>query len=197
MKILVTHGKRIREISKDDITFIEEDVDGLLLSHNDTLVLKETDVTKSTAEERLVRRIFGKKIPFRNRVESRTQVAVHKLSLDPNFPLVRRKKRLIAEVKNSPGLMPLAAKEAVSISGTISRVWTLFTNGASNVKGTGLGVVLITPLGETLRKAIRIVSLTNNEVEYEALVAGLELTWGLGSEVIEVMCDSQLVVNNT
>ncbi|XP_070050933.1 uncharacterized protein [Nicotiana tomentosiformis] len=38
-KIPVTHGKRIREVSKDDITFTEEDVDGLLLPHNDALVI--------------------------------------------------------------------------------------------------------------------------------------------------------------
>ncbi|XP_070042658.1 uncharacterized protein [Nicotiana tomentosiformis] len=37
--------------------------------------------------------------------------------------------------------------------------------------------------------------LTNNEAEYEALVARLELDRGLGSDVIEVKCDSQLVVN--
>ncbi|XP_075091648.1 uncharacterized protein LOC142171842 [Nicotiana tabacum] len=40
MKISVTHGKRIREASEDDeITFIEEDVDGLILPHNDALVI--------------------------------------------------------------------------------------------------------------------------------------------------------------
>ncbi|XP_019259334.1 PREDICTED: uncharacterized protein LOC109237478 [Nicotiana attenuata] len=32
--ISVTHGKRIREVSEDDIIFTEEDVDGLLLPHN-------------------------------------------------------------------------------------------------------------------------------------------------------------------
>ncbi|XP_075101781.1 uncharacterized protein LOC142177212 [Nicotiana tabacum] len=69
----------------------------------------------------------------------------------------------------SLGLMPLAAKEAVLVSG----VWTLFTNRAFNVKGSGLGVVLITPSVKTLRKAIRVVPLTN----------------------IEMKCDSQLMVN--
>ncbi|XP_075107055.1 uncharacterized protein LOC142180034 [Nicotiana tabacum] len=39
-KILVTHGKRIREALEDDeITFTEEDVDGLVLPHNDALVI--------------------------------------------------------------------------------------------------------------------------------------------------------------
>ncbi|XP_070036539.1 uncharacterized protein [Nicotiana tomentosiformis] len=74
-------------------------------------------------------------------------------------------------------------------------VWTLFTVRASNINGSGLGVALITPSGETLRQAIRIGSLTNNEAEYEALVAGLELARGLDSKVIKIKCDSQLVVN--
>ncbi|XP_075083415.1 uncharacterized protein LOC142167154 [Nicotiana tabacum] len=86
----------------------------------------------------------------------------------------------------SPKMMPLAAKEAVLVSGIISGVWTLFTDGASNVKGSDLGIVLITPSGKTLRQAIRSVPLTNNEAKYEALFARLELARGLGSVVIEI-----------
>lgn len=38
--ILASHGKRTREESKDDeITFSEEDVDGLTLPYNDALVI--------------------------------------------------------------------------------------------------------------------------------------------------------------
>nr|XP_009618036.1 uncharacterized protein LOC104110278 [Nicotiana tomentosiformis] len=37
--ISVTHRKRVREVSEYDITFTKEDVDGLLLPHNDTLVI--------------------------------------------------------------------------------------------------------------------------------------------------------------
>ncbi|XP_070048943.1 uncharacterized protein [Nicotiana tomentosiformis] len=39
MKISVTHRKRIREVLEDDITFTEEDAEGLLLPYNDTLVI--------------------------------------------------------------------------------------------------------------------------------------------------------------
>nr|XP_016433057.1 PREDICTED: uncharacterized protein LOC107759598 [Nicotiana tabacum] len=38
-KVLVTHNKRLREVIADDITFTEEDADGLLLPHNDALVI--------------------------------------------------------------------------------------------------------------------------------------------------------------
>ncbi|XP_019256377.1 PREDICTED: uncharacterized protein LOC109234769 [Nicotiana attenuata] len=95
----------------------------------------------------------------------------------------------------SMGLLPLAATEEVMVSESTSGVWTLFTDRASNVKGSGLGIVLTTPSGETLRQAIRMIPLTNNEVKYEALIVGLELARGLDSDVIEIKCDSQLVVN--
>ncbi|XP_070040131.1 uncharacterized protein [Nicotiana tomentosiformis] len=95
----------------------------------------------------------------------------------------------------SPALLPLATKEAVIVLESTSGLWTLFTDEASKVKGSGLGIALITPLGETLRQAIRTILLTNNEVEYKALIARLEFARGLDSKVIEIKCDSQLVVN--
>ncbi|XP_070057368.1 uncharacterized protein [Nicotiana tomentosiformis] len=39
IKKSVTHNKRLREVAEDDITFTEEDADGLLLPHNDSLVI--------------------------------------------------------------------------------------------------------------------------------------------------------------
>ncbi|XP_070045655.1 uncharacterized protein [Nicotiana tomentosiformis] len=35
----VTHSKRLRKVAKDDITFTEEDIDGLLLLNNNALVI--------------------------------------------------------------------------------------------------------------------------------------------------------------
>ncbi|XP_075077117.1 uncharacterized protein LOC142163868 [Nicotiana tabacum] len=121
------------------------------------------------------------------------EVAIHKLSINPNFPPIKQKKLKIAEtaIKSqvladfSSKMTPLAAKEAVLVLGTTSDLRTLFTDGVSNVKGSGLGIVLITPLGEILRRAIQTALLTNNEAEYEDMVAGLELSRGLGFEMIE------------
>ncbi|XP_075103548.1 uncharacterized protein LOC142178116 [Nicotiana tabacum] len=81
------------------------------------------------------------------------------------------------------------------VSESTSGIWTLFMDEASNVKGSGLGIVLFMPSGETLRQAIRTIPLTNNEAQYEALIVGLELSRVLDFEVIEIKCDSQLVVN--
>nr|XP_016515407.1 PREDICTED: uncharacterized protein LOC107832109 [Nicotiana tabacum] len=39
MKVSATHCKRLGEVTEDDITFMNEDADGLLLPHNDALVI--------------------------------------------------------------------------------------------------------------------------------------------------------------
>ncbi|XP_070013808.1 uncharacterized protein [Nicotiana sylvestris] len=63
------------------------------------------------------------------------------------------------------------------------------------MKGSGLGIVLNPPTGRTIRQSIKTSRLTNNEAEYEAMIAGLELAKSLGAEVIEAKCNSLLVVN--
>ncbi|XP_070025465.1 uncharacterized protein [Nicotiana sylvestris] len=79
--------------------------------------------------------------------------------------------------------------------GTSSGIWTLFTDGALNVRGSGLGIVLRPPTGGVIRQSIKTTSLINNEAEYEAMIADLELAKGLRGEVIEEKYVSLLVVN--
>lgn len=63
--------------------------------------------------------------------------------------------------------------------GMSSGVWILFTDGALNVKGFGLGIVLKPLTSSVIRKYIKTSKLTNNEAEYEAMIAGLELVRAL------------------
>lgn len=95
----------------------------------------------------------------------------------------------------TPALVPEVEREFLVNSDTSLGIWTLFMDGALNVKGSRLGIVLKPPIGNVVRQSIRTVKLTNNEVEYEAMIAGLELAKGLGAEVIEAKCDTLLVVN--
>ncbi|XP_070025279.1 uncharacterized protein [Nicotiana sylvestris] len=92
-------------------------------------------------------------------------------------------------------LVPEVEKKLLFKLGTSSGVWTIFTDGASNVKGFGLGIVLKPPTGITIRQYIKTSRLTNNEAEYEAMIVGLELAKSLGAEVVKAKCDSLLVVN--
>ncbi|XP_019250944.1 PREDICTED: uncharacterized protein LOC109229847 [Nicotiana attenuata] len=68
-------------------------------------------------------------------------------------------------------------------------------DGASNVKGSGIGIVLMPPTGITVRQSIKTAKLTNNEADYEAIITSPELDKSMGVEVIETKCDSLLVVN--
>ena len=49
-------------------------------------------------------------------------------------------------------------------------------DGSSNVNGSGAGVILESPTGEKVNYALRLeFPISNNEAEYEALIAGLRL----------------------
>ena len=74
--------------------------------------------------------------------------------------------------------------------------WKLQVDGSSNTKGSGLGLVLTSPQGDVIEQAVRCgFKATNNEAEYEAMIAGLGLAKDLGIGKIVVFSDSQLVVN--
>ncbi|XP_075475795.1 uncharacterized protein LOC142512308 [Primulina tabacum] len=73
-------------------------------------------------------------------------------------------------------------------------VWRVCVDGASNLSGCGVGVVLIAPSEEKIKQALRIDSrVTNNEAEYEAVLAGLQAAWEVGASRVIIYFDSQLV----
>ncbi|CAL9017512.1 unnamed protein product [Prunus brigantina] len=75
-------------------------------------------------------------------------------------------------------------------------MWQLHVDGASNHKGAGAGVVIITPDGTLLEQAITLgFSASNNEAEYEALLAGLRLAKELSIKRLAIYSDSQLITN--
>ena len=74
--------------------------------------------------------------------------------------------------------------------------WRVFVDGALNAMGAGAGIVIITPEGIRLKHSFRLGFRTsNNEVEYEALLAGLNTVLGMGAQEMEAYSDSWLVVN--
>jgi ribonuclease HI len=77
-----------------------------------------------------------------------------------------------------------------------TKKWELFVDGASNSKGSGAGIVLISPEGLTLEQAVRLkFTASNNEAEYEAMLIGLRTAKKLGADHLQIFCDSQLVAN--
>ncbi|GKA60029.1 reverse transcriptase domain-containing protein [Tanacetum coccineum] len=72
--------------------------------------------------------------------------------------------------------------------------WTLFTNSASNSKGSGAGLVLISPSSVEFTYALRLnFTSTNNEAEYDALLAGLRMARKMKVEDIDVKVDSKAI----
>ncbi|XP_021991948.1 uncharacterized protein LOC110888747 [Helianthus annuus] len=75
-----------------------------------------------------------------------------------------------------------------------SDIWALYIDGASNEDGAGIGLRLVSPDSQELTYAIRLdFKSTNNETEYEALLAGLCLAFKLGVQHLEAHVDSLLV----
>ncbi|GKB71019.1 reverse transcriptase domain-containing protein [Tanacetum coccineum] len=59
--------------------------------------------------------------------------------------------------------------------------WTLFTDGSSCVDGSGAGLILTSPEGTEFTYALRFQFVaSNNEAEYEALIAGLRIAAQMG-----------------
>nr|XP_009781426.1 PREDICTED: uncharacterized protein LOC104230343 [Nicotiana sylvestris] len=145
-KVTITHGKRVRHVLEEEsIIFDDADADGVLTLHND--VLSHSDMTR---------------IP--------PKVMTRKLNEDPPYPPIKQKKRKQGTFKISHGIQLEAEKEIQVLNGSNPGTWILFTDGSSNVKGAGLGIVLAPP-------------------------AGLELARELGVNLIVFKSDSQPVVN--
>nr|GEY42825.1 reverse transcriptase domain-containing protein [Tanacetum cinerariifolium] len=83
-----------------------------------------------------------------------------------------------------------------SVVETQQEPWTLFTDGSSCVDGSGAGLILTSPEGTKFTYALRFqFAASNNEVEYEALIAGLRIAAQMGVQNVHVSVDSKLVAN--
>jgi ribonuclease HI len=73
--------------------------------------------------------------------------------------------------------------------------WRLYFDGSVCARGCGIGCILVSPNGVTHELSVRLeFSCTNNQVEYEALVSGLEWLIDMGVKHIEAFGDSKLIV---
>uniref|UniRef100_A0A2N9FKC7 RNase H type-1 domain-containing protein n=1 Tax=Fagus sylvatica TaxID=28930 RepID=A0A2N9FKC7_FAGSY len=69
--------------------------------------------------------------------------------------------------------------------------WTMNIDGSSTKDSGGIGVVLKSPEGDTIKQAVRLqYPTTNNEAEYEALLTRLEMAKVLGATELDVLSDS-------
>ena len=67
------------------------------------------------------------------------------------------------------------------------KFWELYVDGSSNDQGSGAGLVLSNSEGIKARCALRFAfKSTNNEAEYEALIAGLRLAIKMKVQFLKV-----------
>ncbi|GJZ69402.1 reverse transcriptase domain-containing protein [Tanacetum coccineum] len=75
-------------------------------------------------------------------------------------------------------------------------MWKLYTDGASSSDGSGADLMLVSPEGKEYTYALRFnFETTNNEADYEALLAGLRIATVLKIKDLSIFIDSQLVAN--
>ena len=107
---------------------------------------------------------------------------------------------LVAEFAESP-IEILAEQRGVEEKsvGVISTpkppCWKVYVDSATNQRGSGVGLVLISPERITIEKSLKLgFSATNNEAVYEALLQGMAMVQKMGGKVVEMFSDSRLVV---
>ena len=81
------------------------------------------------------------------------------------------------------------------ISIQCSTLWEVYVDGAANQRGSGVGLVLVSPKKITIEKSLWIsFSATNKEAEYEALLMGMMMVQKMGGKTVKVFLDSKLMV---
>ena len=74
-------------------------------------------------------------------------------------------------------------------------IWRLSVDGAANAQGSSACRILTFPDGIDVEYALRFgFQASNNEAEYEAFIAGLNLAHSMEADQLELSRDSQLVV---
>ncbi|GJQ94070.1 reverse transcriptase domain-containing protein [Tanacetum coccineum] len=84
----------------------------------------------------------------------------------------------------------------VEVEEELPEPWILFTDGSSCTDGSGAGLILTNLEGMEFTYALRFrFDATNNEAEYEALIAGLRIAEQMGVKNLQANVDSRLVAN--
>ena len=89
---------------------------------------------------------------------------------------------------------PVESTKATQLTSDLP-IWRFSVDGAANAQGSGAGLILTSPDGIDVEYALRFgFQASNNEAEYEAVIAGLNLAHSMEVDQLEVSSDYQLVV---
>ncbi|GKC18859.1 reverse transcriptase domain-containing protein [Tanacetum coccineum] len=154
--------------------------------------LKETEINYSAMEKLILALVFAAK-------RLRRYFQAHPVAVITDQPI----KQVISKPDASGRLQKwsvlLGETDAVLPQSEVNlpEPWILFTDGSSCVDGSGAGLILTNPEGMEFTYALRFeFTATNNEAEYEALIAGLRIAARMGVRNLEANVDSRLVANH-
>src|SRR4051794_22527078 len=87
----------------------------------------------------------------------------------------------------------------IPLAPDISGTWTMYFDGSKRNTGAGTGVILISPQGDKMNYilGINFPLPSNNEAEDEALVHGMRMAKACGATHLDILGDSNLVVQQT
>jgi len=75
--------------------------------------------------------------------------------------------------------------------------WTMHVDGSSNPQGAGAGIVLEGPGDILVEQSLRFnFKTSNNQAEYEAIIAGLNLARDVGAKKLLCKTDSKLTMGH-
>ena len=73
--------------------------------------------------------------------------------------------------------------------------WKVYVDGIANQRGSGVGLVVVSPEIIIIEKSLRLgFSAINNEAEYEVLLVRMAMVQKMGGRTMEMFSDSRLVV---
>ncbi|XP_070039450.1 uncharacterized protein [Nicotiana tomentosiformis] len=90
---------------------------------------------------------------------------------------------------------PYEEVNSVEVIPEETNAWKMFFDGAVKAKGVGIGAILISPTGQHYPVTARFQFFcTNNTVEYEACIMGMNMAVDLDVEELLIMGDSDLII---
>ena len=94
----------------------------------------------------------------------------------------------------TPSNIPAQPTEATKMALDLP-IWRLSVDGAANSQGSGASLILTSPDGIDVEYALGFeFQALNNEAEYEAVIARLNLAHSMEADQLEICSDSQLLV---